>query len=104
MYSVVYAIYPKEGMSAEDFRRYLTEVHSEIGRRLPLVRRYEQFPVREIEGGEGPEIGAFAILQFDSEQEFETAAASDAMREAGDDAPNFARHFAAYIVDHNPLQ
>lgn len=103
MYTVVYAIYPKNGMSGEDFRHHLTKVHSAIGRRLPGVRRYEQFPVRFAEGELGPEIGAFALVQFDSEEAYQAAAASDVMKEAGEDAGNYARHFASYVVDVNSL-
>jgi uncharacterized protein (TIGR02118 family) len=103
MYTVVYAIYPKDGMSGEDFRRHLTEVHSAIGRRLPGVRRYEQFPVRSADGELGPEIGAFAVVQFDSEQDYQAAAASEVMQEAGADAANYARHFSSYVVDVNRL-
>jgi uncharacterized protein (TIGR02118 family) len=103
MYTVVYAIYPKEGLAPEDFRRHLTEEHSKIGRRLPGAKRYEQFVVRSAEGAEGPEPGAFAVIQFDSKADFEVAAASPAMAEAGEDAPNFARHFATFEVDVNGL-
>jgi uncharacterized protein (TIGR02118 family) len=103
VHTVVYAIYPKDGMSAEDFRHHLTEVHSAIGRRLPGVRRYEQFPVRSADGELGPEVGAFAVVQFDSEEDYEAAAASDVMGEAGEDAGNFARHFSSYVVDVNSL-
>jgi uncharacterized protein (TIGR02118 family) len=103
MYTVVYAIYPKDGMSAEDFRHHLTDVHSAIGRRLPGVRRYEQFPVRSADGELGPEVGAFAVVQFDSEEAYEQAAASSVMQEAGEDAANYARHFSSYVVDVNSL-
>ncbi|HEX3511893.1 MAG TPA: EthD family reductase [Solirubrobacteraceae bacterium] len=103
MYTVVYAIYPKEGMGADDFRRHLTEVHSQIGRRLPRVRSYEQYPVISAEGELGPEVGAFAVIKFDSEEDFAAAAADPVMQEAIEDAPNYARHFAAYVVDVNAL-
>jgi uncharacterized protein (TIGR02118 family) len=103
MYTVVYAIYPKDGMSGEDFRHHLTEVHSAIGRRLPNVRRYEQFPIRSAEGELGPEVGAFAVVQFDSQEDFEAASAGAVMEEAGADAANFARHFSSYVVDVNSL-
>lgn len=103
MYTVIYAIYPKEDISGEDFRRYLTEVHSTIGRRLPKVRRYEQFPVGSAEGELGPEVGAFALLQFDSKEDYDAASESDVMQEAIADAPNYARHFGAYAVDVNRL-
>jgi uncharacterized protein (TIGR02118 family) len=103
VYTVVYAIYAKEGMSAEDFRHHLTEVHSKIGRRLPGVRRYEQFPIKAADGELGPEVGAFAIVQFDSEADSDAAVASDVMQEAIADAPNYARHFSTYVVDVNSL-
>ena len=103
MYTVVYAIYPKDGMAGEDFRHHLVHVHSAIGRRLPDVRRYEQFPVRSADGELGPKIGAFAVVQFDSEEAYLAAAASDVMKEAGEDAGNYARHFSSYVVDVNSL-
>jgi uncharacterized protein (TIGR02118 family) len=103
MYTVVYAIYPKDGMSAEDFRNHLTQVHSAIGRRLPGVRRYEQLPVRAAEGELGPEVGAFALVAFESEADYEAAANSEVMKEAVADASNYARHFSAYVVDAHSL-
>lgn len=103
MYTVVYAIYPKDGMSAADFRRHLTEIHSQIGRRLPKVRSYEQYPIVSAEGELGPEVGAFAVIKFDSEADFAVASESPAMQEAIEDAPNYARHFAAYVADVNAL-
>jgi uncharacterized protein (TIGR02118 family) len=103
VYTVVYAIYPKDGMSVADFRHHLTEVHSQIGRRLPKVRSYEQYPVTSAEGELGPEVGAFAVIKFDSDVDFAAAAESPAMQEAIEDAPNYARHFAAYVADVNTL-
>lgn len=101
MHTLIYAVYPKEGMDAEAFRRHLTEVHSAVGARLPGLRRYEQLAVRSSEGTEGAEPGAFVILQFDSEADFEAATASPEMEAVGADAPAFARHFSTHVVDVN---
>lgn len=103
MYSVIYAVYAKEGMSAEEFADHWIGVHAAIGKKLPHVARYEQYPVTTAEGELGEEVAGFALVEFESEEDFERAGASEAMQEAVDDVPNFARHMTAYTVSGNKI-
>lgn len=103
MYTMVYAVYPREDISHEEFVRHLTEIHCEIGRRLPGIRRYEQFPIEAAEGVEGKQPGAFALAEYDSEESWQIALESDVMKEVGEDAAKFASEFATFVVDANKV-
>lgn len=99
MYTVVYALYRQEGMSREEFARYWVETHAPIAAKLPHVRSYRIAPVTSATNVLGEEADGFAILEFDSEADFQAAAASPEMAAAGEDAARFARHFDVYTVD-----
>lgn len=98
MYTVLYALYRKEGLSQEEFASYWTEVHAPIARKLPNVLSYRICPVTGSADAEH-EVDGFAVLDFDSEADFAAAAQSPEMAEAGADAAKFARHFGVYFVD-----
>jgi uncharacterized protein (TIGR02118 family) len=103
MYTMVYAVYSRDDISREEFVRHLTEVHSQIGRRLPGIRRYEQFPIESAEGHDGDQPGAFALAEYDSEEAWQAAVESDVMKEVGEDAAKFASKFATFVVDANKV-
>lgn len=104
MYSVLFAVYAKEGMTPEDFTDHWVNVHGTIGKRIPHVVRYEMFPVTRAEGELGEAIAGFAVVQYENEAGFQAAGGSDAMQEAVADAGNFARHFAVYNVSAHTIQ
>jgi uncharacterized protein (TIGR02118 family) len=101
---VIYALYRKEGMSREDFARHWTEVHAPLAAKLPNVRSYTINPVTAAMQVEGTEADGFAILTFDSQADFEAAAASPEMAAAGEDAATFARHFDVYLVEEHVVR
>jgi uncharacterized protein (TIGR02118 family) len=101
---VIYALYRKEGMSREQFAAHWTQVHAPLASRLPNVRSYTINPVTSAMQVEGTEADGFAILTFDSQADFEVAAASPEMAAAGEDAALFARHFDVYLVDEHVVQ
>jgi len=103
VYTVIYALYRKEGMSREEFTRYWLETHGPIAARLPHVRSYRIAPVTAVMDVEGQEADGFAILEFDSEADFQAAAASPEMAAAGQDAGKFVRHFDVYVVDSHQV-
>jgi hypothetical protein len=53
----------------------------------------EHFSIRSAERADGPEIGAFAVVQFDSKGA--ATAARDVTQAAAEDAPSFARAFSS---------
>ena len=97
MYTVLYALSRKEGMSREDFSRYYRDVHTGFGKKVPNLRGYDVFLVEGSPDGEGNS-DAFAVMQFDSEADFQSAAQSPEMAAAGEDAGNFAGAFSTFIV------
>lgn len=98
MYSMIFAIYPKEGMSAEECADYVTSVHSQIGARMPHAKALRQFAVTGTHEVRDADIAAFTLLEFESEEDFNAAAASSVMEEANADTANFAEHIGVYNV------
>jgi len=98
MHSMIFAIYPKDGMSAEDCQDYVTNVHSRIGERMPKAKGLRQFAVTGTHEARDTDIVAFTLLEFESEDDFNEAAASSVMEEANADVPNFAEHIGVYNV------
>ena len=98
MYSCVYVIYAREGMTADEFADHWINIHGEIAKRQPRLQRLELFPVTSSEGELGPAVAGFAVMEFLTKEDFNFAGAGDVMDESLADVPNFARHIAAYTV------
>ncbi len=98
MYTVVYALYRKEGLSREDFTRHWVEVHAPLGAKIPGIVSYRIFPVAgsvdALQDADG-----FAVVDYGSEAGFQIAGASPEMAAAVEDTANFARHFGVYNVE-----
>jgi uncharacterized protein (TIGR02118 family) len=73
----------KEGMSIEEFRRWVYEEHSQLGAQFPKIRRYKISAVLP-EHADGP-YDAVNELYFDSHQDFIAALQSDVGGKAGAD-------------------
>jgi uncharacterized protein (TIGR02118 family) len=98
MHRVLFAMYRKEGMSHEDFVAHYRDVHIPITRRFPGVRQYDVFPVG---GEEGPD--AFALMAFDSAEDFQAVFATPEGQEAMADSETFVSRTDVYVVDHIPV-
>jgi uncharacterized protein (TIGR02118 family) len=105
MHHVLFAVYRKPELSFDDFVNHYREVHLPIARRLPKLRRYEIFPVLPAAGeaAEGRRPDAFALMTFDSVDDFETVLASPEMADAVKDNESFIDAFDTYTVDHLPV-
>jgi uncharacterized protein (TIGR02118 family) len=99
----IYVLYRKEGLSREEFARHWVDVHRPIARRLPRLRSYTLHPVTSVLDVEGTEADGFAICVYDSMEDFEAAAASPEMAEAGEDAAKMARRFDVYLVEEHTV-
>lgn len=99
MYTLIYELYRKEGMSQEEFVEYWLETHRPIALRMPNLRGYEIWPVSESVDVLGDEVAGFVILRFDSKADFEVTHASEEFAATAADAANFARHFTRYAVE-----
>ena len=98
MYTVLYAIYRKDGMSKDEFVQHYRDVHMGLAAKLPGVRSYQvHFVNGTVEARDEPD--AFAVTQFDSEADFQKAAESPEMATAGADAAIFASRFGTYLVE-----
>ena len=100
MYTVIYELYRKEGLSQEEFVTYWHETHKRIAMQIPHVRSYKICPVTEADGVEGEEIAGFVIFEFDSKDDFDVAHDSpEFAATAADASGNFVLHFTRYAVD-----
>jgi|SRR5215211_5057594 len=99
MYTVIYQLYRKDGMSRDEFAKHWTETHAPIASKLPHVKSYRIFPVTGSADALEPEVDGFALLEFDSEEDFQKTSQSAEMAESGEDAAKFTRHFGVYMVD-----
>jgi uncharacterized protein (TIGR02118 family) len=100
MHRVLFAIHRKPELTHEQFVVHYRDLHLPIAGRLPNLRRYETFPVKP-----GPDAAsgipdAFALMVFDSADEFERLLATPEMAEAVADNTTFIDRFEAYTVDH----
>ncbi len=106
MQSVVFGLYRWHGTSYDEFREHYLSRHVEIGKRLPHVKSYSIFLVAD--PGEDPPPGpprpdAFAVMDFESEEEFQAAIASDEFRKAQEDNRGFIGHYDSYQVERLDL-
>jgi uncharacterized protein (TIGR02118 family) len=100
VYTVIFELYRKEGVSQEEFVSHWHEVHKPIAMQIPLVRSYKICPVTEAVGVEGEEHAGFVIFEFDSKEDFDTAHESPEWDATAADAlENFVRSFTRYAVD-----
>jgi uncharacterized protein (TIGR02118 family) len=101
MHHVLFAVYRKPELTLDEFVKHYREVHLPIARRLPKMRRYEIFPVlHAADEAEGRRPDAFALMTFDSIEDFEAVLASPEMGDAVQDNETFIDAFDTYTVDH----
>jgi len=62
------------------------------------LRQYDVFPV---EGGEGPD--AFAVMAFDSADDFQAILDTEDFKEAMADSESFVERTDSYVVGHLPV-
>jgi uncharacterized protein (TIGR02118 family) len=101
MYRVPFAMYRKEGTSAEDFVAHYRDSHIPITSRFAGRRHYEVLPVTGPEERDAPD--AFAIMAFDSEEDFQAVLSSPEFGEAMEDSAKFVARASSYVVDQIPI-
>jgi uncharacterized protein (TIGR02118 family) len=98
MHRVLFAMYRKDGMSPAEFVAHYRDTHIPITKRFAGLRRYDVFPV---EGEDGPD--AFAVMAFDSAEDFEAILGTDEFKEAMADSETFVGRTDSYVVGHIPV-
>jgi uncharacterized protein (TIGR02118 family) len=101
MYRVLFGVYRKPGLSYEDFLAHYEDVHVPIARRFAGLRAYDIHPVVPGDDDDGPD--AFAIMTFDSEEDFQAVLASPEFAAAVADNEQFVDRFDTYVVGHIPV-
>jgi uncharacterized protein (TIGR02118 family) len=99
MYTVIYEVYRRNGLSQEEMVDYWLGTHRPIALKMPNLRGYEIWPVTGSKGVEGTEVSGFVILRFDSEEDFHETHESPEFAATAEDARNFLRHFTRYEVE-----
>ena len=74
----------------EEFDRYYRDVHTPIVQRIPGVRNIRFGRTLETHDGESPPYYLVSDVYFDDRESFDNALASEQMKEAIADVPNFA--------------
>ena len=103
MHRVLFAIHRKPELTFDEFLAHYRDVHLPIAKRLPKLRQYEIFPVHPGPDSDGKSPDAFALMTFDSAEDFETFLHSPEMAEAVEDNTTFIDTFETYTVDHIPV-
>lgn len=103
MHRVLFAIHRKPELSFDEFLTHYRDVHLPIAKRLPMLRQYEIFPVHPAPGSDGETPDAFALMTFDSAEDFQELLGTPEMAEAVEDNKSFIDKFATYTVDHIPV-
>lgn len=98
MHRMLFAMYRKEGTSPEEFAAHYRDVHIPITRQFPGVREYDVFPVV---GEDGPD--AFAVMAFDSAEDFQAVLETDVFKEAMADSETFVARTETHLVDRIPV-
>lgn len=102
--TLIFEVYRWAGTTPEEFREHYTQVHAELGKKLPGIVWYESFlnleptrgwPVQD--GRARPD--AFVIIKFESEAAIEAVKGTPEWREAKLDDPGFASHSPSYPVE-----
>ncbi len=89
MLKVILLLHRREGMSAEDFRRYWRESHSALLLQLPGLRRLVFNYAQSDETGGAPAYDGISEDWFESAEAMQLAFASPAGEAVAADAPNF---------------
>jgi uncharacterized protein (TIGR02118 family) len=86
----IVVVYKRAGMSGEDFRRHLRDVHGPLAKKLPGLRRYVQNFVEADAKRKPPAWDAVIELYFDDWTSMEAAWASPEGTASDADLPAFA--------------
>lgn len=103
MITAFFTVYRNPEMSREEFVRYWIDVHTPIAAKLPHVKSYTVMPVITAAEIIGEQCDGFAILTFDSEDDFQAMLASPEMVESNADSAKFTRHFELYTVETHKI-
>ena len=89
MYTVMFVMYPREGLDREEALRYWSETHGAIAGKIPGLHRYVQLHAVAGPDGDPPFLGT-AVMEFDDEEAFAAAAGTPESAAAMEDVANFA--------------
>ncbi|AET94072.1 hypothetical protein BYI23_D005620 (plasmid) [Burkholderia sp. YI23] len=92
----------KAGMSDQEFLDHWLNVHAELGRKLPKLRRYA---VNFVDRTRFPQFGwdGFSELWFDSEEDLIASYGSAEANELMADVPNFTTEIAPLVALEFPV-
>ena len=89
MAKLIFVLYKRQDMSADEFRSYWKETHAELAKKIPGARKYLQNHAVSDPEGEEPPYSGVAELVFDSPEEMRKGLESEEAQAAIADLPNF---------------
>jgi uncharacterized protein (TIGR02118 family) len=99
MFSVMTFVKRRDDMSFADFEKYWRDVHVPITLAHPLVRQYRIGIYREALGGGPQPWDGWAILSFDSREDWEADEVSPESRVSQEDVPKFLSRLEAVVLE-----
>jgi uncharacterized protein (TIGR02118 family) len=89
MTKLIFVLYKRQDMSADEFRSYWKDTHAPMSAKLPNVKGYIQNHALSDPEGEEPPYSGVAEVKFDSPEEMQSALESEEAQAAIADLPNF---------------
>ena len=101
MYKLISIITKPETMSLDEFSHYWRNIHSELAKKLPGLRRYVQNHISEkLRASEQKfQASGFVELWFDSQEAMQQAFSSEIGQQLIADEKNFINQIDAFSVD-----
>lgn len=99
MYSVMYLTKRRPDLSQQEFERYQHEVHVPITLRHSLLRGYRVGIVRAAKDGSTPPFDGYAILSYDSREDYEADELSAESDVSNEDVKNFLADVYGMFVE-----
>lgn len=98
MFRVLFVVYRKLELNHQEFLENYLDVHVPIARTFRKLRDYQIWPVAEEPGENQPD--AFAVMTFDTPEDFQTVTESDEFAQATIDNEKFVSRFETFPVSH----
>jgi uncharacterized protein (TIGR02118 family) len=97
-----FKVYPRQGMTKDEFVNYWLNIHAPIAKQLPGLRKYVIDVALDTDGEEPGFLGK-AELWFDSNEQMKKAFDSPIGKKATNDTKNFARKVTSVTFEEHVI-
>ena len=89
MVKMIFLVHRRPDMDVESFHRYWSEIHANIAKKMPGLRKYIQHHAKPGPDGSTPAYDGFAEMWWDDDATLEESLASEEGKAALADTENF---------------